>query len=47
MATHNVTGVPREADHAIVMQRTVIADGPPADVLTAATLARIFGPEVA
>lgn len=43
MATHDLSSVPDNADHAIVMQRRVIAAGPPAQVLTPVVLARAFG----
>ena len=43
MVTHDLGMVTHHADHVICLNRTVIAQGVPRDVLTGATLMRLFG----
>ncbi len=43
MVSHDLGMVTHHADHVICLNRTVIAEGPPCEVLTGATLLRLFG----
>jgi zinc transport system ATP-binding protein len=43
MVTHDLGMVTHHADHVICLNRTVIAEGAPRDVLTGNTLVRLFG----
>lgn len=42
-STHDLVGLPRLADDAVLLQRSVVAQGALADVLAPETLARAFG----
>ena len=43
VATHNLAAVPDFCDRAILVNRTVLASGPTAEVFTPAHLERAFG----
>lgn len=43
VSTHNLGSVPEFCDHAVIINRTVLAFGPIADVFTEANLAKAFG----
>ena len=43
VSTHNLGSVPDYCDHAVLLNRTVLAAGPTAEVFTRANLARAFG----
>jgi len=43
VSTHNLGSVPEFCDHAVIINRTVLASGPLAEVFTEANLARAFG----
>lgn len=43
VSTHNLGSVPEFCDHAVIINRTVLAAGPIAEVFTQANLARAFG----
>jgi manganese/iron transport system ATP-binding protein len=43
VSTHNLGSVPEFCDHAVIINRTVLAAGPLAEVFNAANLARAFG----
>ncbi|MCW5557418.1 MAG: ATP-binding cassette domain-containing protein [Verrucomicrobiae bacterium] len=43
VSTHNLGSVPEFCDHAVLINRTVIAAGPMAETFTEANLARAFG----
>jgi len=43
VSTHNLGSVPEFCDHAVLINRTVVAAGPMADTFTEANLARAFG----
>jgi len=43
VSTHNLGSVPEFCDHAVIINRTVLAAGPIAEVFTEANLARAFG----
>lgn len=43
ISTHDIGGVPAWCDRAVLLAGTVLADGPPDEVLTSRTLARTFG----
>lgn len=43
VSTHNLGSVPEFCDHAVIINRTVLAFGPTAEVFTEANLARAFG----
>jgi manganese/iron transport system ATP-binding protein len=43
VSTHNLGSVPEFCDHAVIINRTVLAAGPLAETFTEANLARAFG----
>lgn len=43
VSTHNLGSVPEFCDHAVIINRTVLAAGPISEVFTSANLARAFG----
>jgi manganese/iron transport system ATP-binding protein len=43
VSTHNLGSVPRFCDHAVLINRTVLASGLTADVFTQANLEKAFG----
>jgi manganese/iron transport system ATP-binding protein len=43
VSTHNLGSVPRFCDRAVLLKRTVLADGPTEEVFTQANLERAFG----
>jgi zinc transport system ATP-binding protein len=43
MVSHDISVVAERAEHVIALNRTVLAQGPPAEVLTTASLLRLFG----
>jgi len=43
VSTHNLGSVPEFCDHAVLINRTVVAAGPMAETFTEANLARVFG----
>ena len=43
MVTHDLSMVTHHATHVICLNRTVVAEGPPAEVLTTQTLVNMFG----
>ena len=45
VSTHDLVALPALADHVVLVHHTVLAAGPPGDVLTAENLARAFGGE--
>ena len=44
VSTHDLAGLPRLCDRAILLHQRILAEGTPEDVLTHANLARAFGP---
>lgn len=47
ISTHHLEGVPDLADHVVLLHRSVLASGPPEQVLTDEQLARAFGAALA
>ena len=43
MVSHDLATVTHHADHVICLNRSVVAEGLPAEVLTAQTLTSVFG----
>jgi manganese transport system ATP-binding protein len=43
ISTHDLAGVPRLCDRAVLLHQSILAEGTPGDVLTHANLARAFG----
>ncbi|WP_051299413.1 metal ABC transporter ATP-binding protein [Arthrobacter castelli] len=43
ISTHDLAGIPRFCDEAVLLHRSVLAHGDPAEVLTTENLARAFG----